>query len=121
MQGVDLEPLLKSKRLNRVLIHMKVRSSCRISTADAASIAGLQYNYFCNYFKVQTGLTFNEWQHRWRIQQIAERILKPDAKILVTAELFGYRYRAFERAFKSVYGMCARDFRRANKRKSHVL
>lgn len=100
-------------RLKRLFQYLELHPSHRISTEAAAKLACLQTNYFCTLFRREMGCTFVSWQRAWRIARIVELILSADVSITLAAERYGYVHmRSFERAFKSIYQVSAREFRR---------
>lgn len=105
--------LLAHRRLKRLVEYLAAYPSQRLDTETAARLVCFQKNYFCALFKRETGCTFASWQRTWRVVRIAEVLLSEDVLIMHAAERYGYlNLRAFERAFKEVYGMSAREFRR---------
>jgi transcriptional regulator GlxA family with amidase domain len=105
--------LLVHPRLRKLLEYLELNPSRRLSTTDAAKIACFQKNYFCAFFKRETGCSFISWQRTWRAARIAEVLLSDNISITHAAERYGYlNIRAFERAFKEVYRVSAREFRR---------
>jgi transcriptional regulator GlxA family with amidase domain len=102
------------RRLKKLLEYLEQHPSQRLTTAAAAKAVCFQTNYFCSFFKRETGCTFVSWQRAWRVARIAEVLLSENVSITRAAERYGYlNMRAFERAFKAVYQVSAREFRRA--------
>jgi AraC-like DNA-binding protein len=109
--------LLAHPRLRKLIEYLELHPSRRLTTAAAARVVCFQENYFCALFKRETGYTFVSWQRTWRVSRIAEALLSEPISISRTAEHYGYvSMRTFERAFKSVYHVSAREFRRAKQR-----
>ena len=105
--------LLANPRLRKLRDYLEQHPSRRLTTAEAAKIVCFQKNYFCAFFKRETGNTFVSWQRTWRAARIAEVLLAENISITHAAEQFGYmNMRAFERAFKAVYQVSAREYRR---------
>lgn len=105
--------LLAHRRLKKLLEYLAVHPSHRLDTDTAARLVCFQKNYFCSLFKRETGCTFASWQRTWRVVRIAEVLISEDVSITHAAERYGYvNLRAFERAFKYVYQVSARAFRR---------
>jgi AraC-like DNA-binding protein len=105
--------LLAHPRLKKLLDYLELYPSRWLTTAAAARVVCFQKNYFCAFFKRETGCTFVSWQHAWRVTRIAGMLLSEDISITRAAERYGYlNMRAFERAFKSVFQISAREFRR---------
>ena len=109
--------LLAHPRLRKLVDYLELHASRRLTTAAAARVVCFQENYFCALFKRETGCTFVSWQRTWRVAHIAEVLLSEPVSITRAAERYGYvSMRTFERAFKSVYHVSAREFRRAKRR-----
>lgn len=105
--------LLAHPRLRKLATYLETHTARRLTTAAAARIVCFQENYFCALFKRQTGWTFVSWQRTWRVERIAALLLSEQISISRAAERYGYlSMRTFERAFKSVYHVSAREFRR---------
>jgi transcriptional regulator GlxA family with amidase domain len=108
--------LLAHPRLLRLVRHLEHHTSRRLTTAAAARVVCFQENYFCALFKRETGCTFVSWQRTWRVTRIADVLLSENISISQAAERYGYvSMRTFERAFKGVYHVSAREFRRVRR------
>lgn len=100
-------------RLKKLFQYLELHPSQRLTTEAAARLACLQTNYFCTLFRREMGCTFVSWQRAWRVARIADVILSENVPITLAAERYGYvNMRSFERAFKAVYHVSAREFRR---------
>lgn len=105
-------PLTRHPRLLRLLRHLESHPARQLTTASAAKLICLQKNYFCAFFKRETGYTFSNWQRAWRVTKIAAVLLAENISISGTAERYGYfNMRTFERAFRTHFNMSAREYR----------
>lgn len=81
-----------------------------ISLQDAADQAGLNKEYFCRFFKKNTGMTFLQYVNQVRISHIYRDLLHAEGNVQEIMERHGmYNAKVFYRLFKERYGCTPRE------------
>lgn len=81
-----------------------------ISLQDAAEEAGLNKEYFCRFFKKNTGMTFLQYVNQVRISHIYQDLLHTEGNVQEIMERHGmYNAKVFYRLFKERYGCTPRE------------
>ena len=83
-----------------------------ISLQDAADELGLNREYFCRFFKQNTGISFIRYVNQVRINHIYQELLHSDEGIQEITERHGfYNQKLFYRMFKERYECTPRELR----------
>lgn len=80
----------KIENLKKVLTFIHKNYSQKISLDEVASLAGMNTQYFCRYFKRLIGKTLTEYINEIRIEKASECLIKTDEKIIDIAICCGY-------------------------------
>lgn len=80
----------KIENIKKVLTFIHKNYSKRISLDQIASLAGMNSQYFCRYFKKLTKKTLTEYVNEIRIEKASEFLIKTDEKIIDIAICCGY-------------------------------
>ena len=108
-------------RLKRVKLFVEQNLCGVLSLKLVAEVAGLEEKYFSTFFHDKTGVRFNEWVNRLRIERAMQMFRRRNHAISVVAFSAGYRdLRTFERAFKRVTGMTPRAYKKSVKPGVHA-
>ncbi|MGH7489343.1 MAG: helix-turn-helix domain-containing protein, partial [bacterium] len=100
--------------LERVREFVEKNLSEPISLRAAASAAGLEEKYFSAFFHRKTGVCFRDWLACRRVDRAIEILTLHDDTITSVAASVGFQdLRTFERAFKRLTGLTAREFKRS--------
>lgn len=88
------------ERLRPVISYVQEHYQEPISIAEIASIAAFQPEYFCRFFKQQTGMTFQTYLNEFRLSKIYADIVQTDTPIYQILEKHGFtNYKVFRRMF----------------------
>ena len=88
-----------------------------ITTADAARLSGLSYNYFCSAFKKAYGISFSAYLDSLRLSESTRLLLTTDMSITEIAAELGFSDTChYIRKFKAAYGITPHKYR--DKRRS---
>jgi len=100
-------------RLRRVSEYVQDNISEPISLADVATIASLETKYFSAYFLRHSGQPFSIWLANERVRAAQALLSSADLSLRRVALLVGFgSLRTFQRHFKRLTGMSARQYRR---------
>lgn len=116
--GDNFDP--KSERqienLKKVLSYIQEHYASPIRLEDLASLVNLNAQYFCRYFKENTGKTATRYIHEIRIEKAAEALAETDEKIITVAENSGFdNIGYFIRKFRELKGVTPSEFRKKSK------
>ena len=118
--AVQQNPMEKNKaakhlsRLKEVIDYVEKNHMEPLSLKEAASLAALNPEYFCRFFKKHTGFTFMEYVNLVRLTHIHSDILDIDDNITSIRERHGFtNYKVFNRMFKESYGCTPSKLRSA--------
>lgn len=101
-------------RLKEVIEHVEKNYMEPISLKEAASLAALNPEYFCRFFKKYTGFTFGEYVNLVRLAHIHNDLLDTDDNITNIQERHGFtNYKVFNRMFKESFGCTPSKLRSA--------
>lgn len=88
------------ERLRPVISYVQEHYQEPISIAEIADIAAFQPEYFCRFFKQQTGMTFQTYLNEFRLSKIYADIVQTDTPIYQILEKHGFtNYKVFRRMF----------------------
>ncbi len=92
-------------RLKEVIDYVGKNYMEPLSLKEAASLAALNPEYFCRFFKKYTSFTFMEYVNLVRLTHIRSDILDTDDNITSIQERHGFsNYKVFNRMFKESFG-----------------
>lgn len=101
------------KRLEPVIRYVKEHYHECISLEEAASLAALNSEYFCRFFKKNMGTTFTGYVNSVRLAHVCEDLKNTDYNIGTILEQNGItNYKLFMKNFKKLYGCTPKEFRR---------
>lgn len=89
---------------------------------EIADAAGLNVQYFCRYFKKNTGKTVTEYINEIRINHAAKMLLESEDKIIDIAGQCGYdNVGYFIKRFRQCKGITPSDYRKGNREKVNIV
>jgi len=101
-------------RLKEVIYYVEKNYMEPISLKKAASLAALNPEYFCRFFKKYTSFTFMEYVNLVRLTHVHSDILDTDDNITSIQEQHGFtNYKVFNRMFKESFGCTPSKLRSA--------
>lgn len=101
------------KRLEPVIQYVKEHYRESVSLEDVASLAALNPEYFCRFFKKNMGTTFTAYVNSVRLAHVCEDLKNTDYNIGTILEQNGItNYKLFMKKFKQLYGCTPKEFRR---------
>lgn len=105
-----------SRYVREACVYIERNYQKSMTVADIAEAAALSRGYFSRLFHERTGKTVQEYLIEYRMQRAAELMLTTPLSIAQVANSVGYENPLhFSRAFKNVYGVAPRDWRKENK------
>lgn len=115
------EPVAKSdseakisnmERLDRICDYVEHHYGEEITLQDAADELGLNKEYFCRFFKQNTGTSFIRYVNQVRLNYIYQDLLHTDDSVQEIMERHGfYNQKLFYRMFKERYECTPRELR----------
>lgn len=86
-----------------------------IDLAVVSNAVSMHYNYFCKYFKENTGLNFSEYLTQVRMEEARKLLGDPTIKIYEVSARVGYdNPKRFTRLFKNYFGLLPEEYRKRN-------
>ena len=102
----------KQSRYTEIEDYIKENYWRHITIKELSSLFYIHPVYLGQMFKKQSGLNFNEYLHRLRIEEAIKQLKWPNAKLNKIAENIGYRqYYNFLKYFKKYKGMTPKEYR----------
>ena len=99
-------------RLEPVIQYIQSHYAEAISLENAASLAHLNPEYFCRFFKQHMGITFLRYLNEVRISHAGRILMNTDKSISEVMQESGFTNQTiFNRLFKEIYGMTPRQAR----------
>lgn len=93
------------QRLEPVIKYTADNYSKQISIKEIASVAAFQPEYFCRFFKKNTGLTYLEYLSEIRLSHIYNDITSGDMPLNYLLDLHGFtNYKLFRKMFSEKFG-----------------
>jgi len=98
--------------ITRARHHIESHYTDDLTLGEVAEAAHMSRFYFCKYFKKATGLNFNEYLSRVRVEKARERLLHADARVSEVAFEVGFQsLTQFNRMFKKLTGETPSHYR----------
>lgn len=108
----DNSPPLSFITYRRLVSYLDENYRYNITRADIEKAVGKSYEYLCNVFKKNSGMTINKYIHQLRIQHAKYLLVNMDGPIANIAEELGYRDPMyFTRIFTKMVGMSPTKYR----------
>lgn len=99
-------------RVEQIFQYVEAHYTEQLSLQEAAGEAGLNKEYFCRFFKKNTGMTFLQYVNQVRISHIYQDLLHTEGNVQEIMERHGmYNTKVFYRLFKERYGCTPREMR----------
>lgn len=103
----------KIKVMKRVLTFLHGNFSRPLKVEEIASVAGMNPQYFCRYFKKLTGKTIMEYVNEVRVDHACQELMQTDDKIIEVAMRSGYdNIGYFIRRFQQSRQMTPSEYRK---------
>lgn len=108
--------------LKNILQFIRTHYDSRLTVEEIADEAGMNAQYFCRYFKKNTGKTVTEYINDIRINHAAKRLLESEDKIIDIAGQCGYdNVGYFIKRFRQCKGITPSDYRKGNREKVNIV
>lgn len=99
-------------RVEQIFQYVEAHYKEQIPLQEAADETGLNKEYFCRFFKKNTGMTFLQYVNQVRISHIYQDLLHTEGNVQEIMERHGmYNTKVFYRLFKERYGCTPREMR----------
>lgn len=99
-------------RIEQVFSYVEQNYKEQISLQEAADELGLNKEYFCRFFKRNTGMTFLKYVNQIRLNHIYQDLLHTEGSIQEIMERHGmYNAKLFYRLFKETYKCTPRELK----------
>ena len=100
------------ERLERICDYVEQHYREELTLQEAADELGLNREYFCRFFKQNTGNSFIQYVNQVRINHIYQELLHTDESVQEILEQHGFfNQKLFYRMFKERYGCTPREAR----------
>ncbi|MDO5423059.1 MAG: AraC family transcriptional regulator [Eubacteriales bacterium] len=104
------------ERLSQIVSFTEEHYAESFSLSDIAGHFHLQTNYFCRFFKNNTGVTYMKFLQDYRLSKIYYDLLHSDLPLGLLLERHGFtNYKLFRQCFYERFGMTPGALRRAKK------
>lgn len=111
--SVNTVPGHNQDRVRKLMEYIFANFQHDISLTGAASVAGMQVNAFCRFFKKLTQHTYADFVNEVRIGYACRLLQQTDLPITQVAYESGYSYTSyFNRAFLAIRGVTPREYRK---------
>ena len=88
-------------RLEMIFDYTKNHYNEQIALEDVANLLHFQVNYFCRFFKQNTGMTYLNYLNDYRLSKIYHDLVVTDLPLSQLLEIHGFtNYKVFSRLFK---------------------
>lgn len=109
-------------RIRQVFQYVEEHYKESISLQDAADELGLNREYFCRFFKKNTGMSFLQYVNQVRMNHIYQDLLYSEGSIQEILENNGvFSSRGFYGMFKKTYGCTPRELRKMSRENKFLL
>ncbi|MDH5202741.1 MAG: DNA-binding response regulator [Nitrospirota bacterium] len=92
-------------RIMKVKNYIDENLKLSLTISDAFKMAGMNRTYFCKYFKLLTGQSFQDYLNTIRFKRARALLRSRSLKVSDIAELLGYKQKYFSEAFKRTFGI----------------
>ena len=118
----DAANLQYSRRISKVVDHVRSSPHHRVSLQEAASIAGVSSSYFSRFFVAETGITYRKFLENEMVARATRLLAEHNYSITEIAGLLGCgNVRTLQRLFKRRLQTTPFDFKRRLKARAHFL
>lgn len=101
-----------SKHIKSAMDYTRDHYNTITSLQEVCNHIGLNLEYFCRLFKMETGETYNSYLTRFRIGKAEEYLLNTDMKVYEISVAVGYsNFSYFTKVFKKTTGKNPSDYR----------
>lgn len=108
-------------RLEQICDYVEHHYKEEITLQEAADELGLNKEYFCRFFKQNTGTSFIQYVNQVRLNYIYQDLLHRDENIQTIMERHGFwNQKLFYRMFKERYGCTPREMRRMTQNNPYI-
>lgn len=97
--------MLSRKRMNEIIAYTEEHCMEQIALEDIAALLGLGKEYFCRWFKKNTGMSYGRYVNEIRLSKIHYDLLHTDEPVSVLMEKHGFmNSKLFYDMFRGIYG-----------------
>ena len=89
----------------QVLKYLNEHLDSKLTQKEVADLFGYSVAYFCEKFKIYTGLTFCKYMNRRRMQYAAKSLMEGKTITDIAFELGYNSINGFKKAFKNEFGV----------------
>ncbi|WP_170311558.1 response regulator transcription factor [Vallitalea okinawensis] len=118
IQSLSLEIQKKKASVNHqsIIQYINIHYNKSLSLSELGQIFDMNANYIGQLIKKETGLTFKNYLHQFRINQAKKMLVsEPDKKLEKVSYELGYRdLQYFSNTFKKLTGMSPSQYRKEN-------
>ncbi len=108
IQQVHHEPVA----ISRVKEYIREHSAEELSLKQVARAVNISASYLCRLFKKTTGINYNQYRARVRLEKAKQLLLNPNLRIGEIAYTVGFQSLThFNRVFKTLVGQSPSDYR----------
>lgn len=102
-----------ARLMEQSIQYLKQNYAVNTRLSELASQSFLSPTYFCRLFKDYAGMTISEYVQKLRIEEACNLLKSSDHKIIVIAELVGYKdIKYFNEVFKKLTGMTPSGYKK---------
>ncbi|MBQ8161056.1 MAG: helix-turn-helix transcriptional regulator [Clostridia bacterium] len=102
------------ERLTQIINYTEARYAQPITLEMIAEELHLQVNYFCHFFKQNTGMTYMNYLNDYRLAKVYHDLLVTDVPLKYLLERHGFtNYKKFRQSFFDKFGMTPGEMRNA--------
>lgn len=107
--------LAMEERIQNISTYIHKNFERKISLKELAEMEGLTRTYFSSFFKENFGMSLRKYLDILRCEKACELLKSTNENLLAIAYDCGYAdTRTFNNAFKSIYGVSPKEFRKNN-------
>lgn len=104
---------IRLERIKTVLRYTQDHYNEQITLSKIASVAAVQREYFCNFFKKHMGQTYFQYLNELRMSYIHKDLISTDLPIKTILDKHGFtNYKVFRRMFAEQYHTTPSEYRR---------
>lgn len=113
---IDSAKHRNQEKINTVIEYVYNHYNRDIPIAEISALIHYQPQYFCRFFKKNTGKTFLDFQNSVRMYYARQEILYSSKTLSQIAEKNGFKkYDSFQKIFFRTFGVTPREFRNSHK------